>query len=119
MFNLTKKIVIIIAFRFSNNLTKIDYFLDLIEYLKSFIFKYAQRVNSLYKKKFFLLNNFLISRNFLENEKSLKCVFKIQLIMKNNYLKIFKIVRGLSSCNDIKIELINRLISRRKEIHAN
>ena len=47
MFISTKKIVVIIAFRFSNNLKKIDHFLDFIKYLKSLIFRYAQRVNSL------------------------------------------------------------------------
>ena len=51
MFISTKKIVVIIVFCFSNSLKKIDHFLDLIEYLRSSIFKYAQRVNSLQKKK--------------------------------------------------------------------
>ena len=51
MFISTKKIIVIIAFRFLNNLKKIDHFLDLTEYLRSSIFKYAQRVNSLQKKK--------------------------------------------------------------------
>ena len=47
----TKKIAVIIILRFLNNLKKIDHFLDLIEYLRSSISKYAQRVNSLQKKK--------------------------------------------------------------------
>ena len=92
MFISAKKIVVIIAFRFSNNLKKIDHFLDLIKYLRSSIFKYVQRVNSLQKKKSFSLNNCLTSRNFLKNKKSLKCVFKIQFTMKNNHLKIFKVL---------------------------
>ena len=47
MFISAKKIAVIIALRFSNNLKKIDHFLDLIKYLRLLILKYAQRVNSL------------------------------------------------------------------------
>ena len=69
MFISAEKIVVIIALHFSNNLKKIDHFLDLIEYLRSSILKYAQRINSLQEKKItFIRQLFNIKKSFKKRE---------------------------------------------------
>ena len=69
MFISAEKIAVITALRFSNSLKEIDHFFGFIEYLRSSIFRYAQRVNSLQKRKTILIRQlFNIKKSFKKRE---------------------------------------------------
>ena len=53
MFTFAKKIITIISLQFSYILRNLKIFLNLIKWLRSLIFYYAQRASSLQKKKFY------------------------------------------------------------------
>ena len=72
MFISTKKIVVIIAFRFLNSLKNIDHFLDFTEYLRSSILKYVQRVNSLQKKKIIFIKQLFNIKELFKKRKIIR-----------------------------------------------
>ena len=59
LFTSEKKLAAIITFRFSKTLRQLKTFLKLIDWLRSFIFKYVQRANSLQQKKTNLIKKIL------------------------------------------------------------
>ena len=62
MFTFAKKIIAIISLRFSHILRDLEFFLNLIEWLRSSIFYYAQRASSLQKRKILLIKTILINK---------------------------------------------------------
>ena len=61
MFIIVEKIVVIISFRFSFSLRDFEIFMKFIDWLRSSIFRYAQRVQSLQKRKITLIKNVTVS----------------------------------------------------------
>ena len=59
LFTSEEKLKIIISLRFPKSLRKLETFLRLIRWLRSFIFRYAQRVNALQQRKIELIKTIL------------------------------------------------------------
>ena len=70
-------------------------------------------VKTFYKKKYNVITLYLFLGSF-----SASFMFQSTFLLHYSFTLFLKIVRSLPSCNNVKIELINRLILRRKEIHA-
>ena len=82
------KIAIIILFRFSINLKNLNHFLKLINYLKSSIIKYTQRVNFLQKKKTtFIKQLFSFAKKLIRKRMIIKIQFYESIY---NEIYIFK-----------------------------
>ena len=74
MFISTEKIVAIISFRFSFSLRNLKIFMKLIDWFRSFISRYAQRVQFLQKRKITLTKKIIVSDSVRKRQ-----VSKIQL----------------------------------------
>ena len=71
-----KKIIVIFAFRFFLNFQNLNYFLNLIDWLRFFVFKYTQQTNSLQKQKIIITQ--LLS-TIVKNSTRKQQTIKIQL----------------------------------------